>query len=588
MNRLKSPSILAQLMLLIIVTTLMPFIVLGLTTYNTYRQTIEDSIISNNFDTLNQAEQNISNLVLNISSTINYYDNNHDIKGYLTAEHTSDYSRLKEIRLIETELNTYLATLNMPYMDIVLVGNNGMLYSTSSESPRISIDSIKRTYWYDETSKEPHQLNWFIFDRSFFNNNITHPVIVAAKDLYDHTTGEKYGTIIMEIDEYHVYDLYRGIVGENEYFMIQDSEGNIITTSDRTVQLSLNSAYSIIDIESQNLIEDYIYKDQSYIYISQPSSISDWNFIKLLSTRTITEEINHLQRNFTLVYSICVLLIFIGIYMVAVRITKPIKALTTKIQNTYLHPSYSDNQSTPLTFSNALTSYELLIEEVDDTVEKLLEDNEARLEAELYALRMQINPHFLYNTLNSIKYLVWMNKVNLIEPTITSLVKLLQQTIRKPTEFIPLTEELKLLDHYVYIQNIRTDNSIQMNYDIPKDYQTVEVPSLFLQPIVENAVFHGIEPLGHQGIITITSYSHEDDLYIEVIDNGIGMTQTKALAVLKEAAEEIHNGFNGIGLYNIHQRLQNYYGTTYGLSISSQPNVGTSVTIKIKKQRTIT
>jgi len=582
MKRLKDPSILMQLILLIAVTTLIPVIVLGFNTYNTYKQNMQSSIITTNFDTLNQAEQNISNMVKATSTSINHYDNNKTIEEYLTTTYTSEYEKLKNIRFIEDQLQSYLAITNLTYMDIILVGNNDTFYAVSNNSPRISVSNIKRTYWYEQTLENPDQLSWFIFDRSYFNNDINHPVMVATKDLFNHDTGLKYGTIIIEIDEYYVYDLYKDIVGDDEHFMIQDSSGNIITTSDRFVQLSLNSAYSIIDIEHENLIYDYNYKDQSYIYLSQRSSISDWTFIKLLSNNKIENELKDFQKNFVVIYIICVFLILTGVFIVALRITKPIQTLTTKIQNNYLHDSYSKNTSSPSNLSNAMKSYELLIEEVDETVHKLLENNEARIDAEVYALRMQINPHFLYNTLNSIKYLVFMDKINLIEPTITSLVKLLQQTIRKPTEFILLYEELKLLEHYVFIQNIRTENSIKINYNIPKADQNIKVPSLFLQPIIENAIFHGIEPLGHPGVITISTYHEGDDLLIEVVDNGVGMSQDKINEILSTAKDEVHKGFNGIGLYNIHQRLKIYYGDTYGLKISSQKNIGSSVTIKIK------
>lgn len=582
MKSLKNPSILTQLIILIAVTTLIPVIVLGLTTYKTYRENMQASIITSNFSTLNQAEQNISNMVKDVSSAINYYDNNKDIELSLTLAESSEYKHLKNIRRVENHLESYLANLNLPHMDLILVGTNNTLYTTSNNPPKISIPSIHRTYWYDITYENRSKINWFIFDRSYFNKDLTHPVVVATKELYNHSTNEKYGTLIIEIDEYYLYDLYKDIVESSEYFMIQDSKGNVITTSDRSVQLSLNSPYSILELEHSNLNYDFSYKDKSYIYISQKSSISDWTFIKLLSKEEIDKEIQNLQRNFLIVYVICVFLIIIGVYFVALRITKPIKALTNRIQDNYLHDSYSNKKSTPLTLSNALTSYEVLIEEVDDTVEKLLEDNEARMDAELYALRMQINPHFLYNTLNSVKYLVLMDKVNLIEPTITSLVKLLQQTIRKPTEFIPLSEEIQLLQHYVYIQNIRTDNSIHVNYNIPMTDQHIKVPSLLLQPIVENAIFHGIEPLGDKGIITLSTHRENDDLLIEIIDNGIGMTPQKVAEILTKSKVEKHSGFNGIGLYNINQRLQNYFGKEYGLEISSKSEIGTSVIIKIK------
>ncbi len=584
MKKLSNPSILTQLLLIISVIMLIPLIFLGYSTYDTYKNDLQSKIISTNFNTLNQAEQNISNLVKDVSSTINFFDNNSIYETLLTNQYKSDIERIKNIRILETQLQSYLSNLNLPNMDIILLGSNDILYSTSNNPPKISTESIKRTYWFEQTREQRDQLNWFIFDRSYFTLNNTHPAVVATKDLYNYVTGDYYGTVIIEIDEYYLYDLYKDIVSDHEFFMIQDSKGNIITTSDRSVQLSLNSTYSIIAVMDENLIYDYQYKDDTYIFLSQPSSISDWTFIKLLPSNQLNSEINYLQKTFFTVYVLCMILIFIGVYFVAFRISKPIKILTNKIQSNYLHSSYSDTTTTPLTFKNAFTSYEVLIDEVDDTVNQLVKNNEARLNAELYALRMQINPHFLYNTLNSIKYLSILGKAHLIEPTITSLVTLLQQTLRKPNEFIRLDEEIQLLKHYVYIQNIRTDNSITINYNISVDDLSQKVPSLFLQPIVENSIFHGIEPTGKSGIISVSTYHENSNFIIEIVDNGVGMDKNTAESLLNRSHSGPHNGFNGIGLLNIHQRLKLYYGGNCGLQITSHPGTGTSVIIRIRTE----
>lgn len=582
MSSYKKPSILMQLILLIAVITFIPVTTLAITTYTSYKQTLLSRIIATNFDTLNQAEQNISNLVKNVTMTINHFDNNSAYYNQLTQQQQNAYDDLTNIRYIEHQLDNYLSDFYLEHMDIILIGANKTIYSTSDKPPKISVDSVKRTYWYEKTANTPQQLSWFIFDRSYFNNETTHPVLVAAKNLYDYTSGELYGTIILEVDEYHLYDLYKDITSDHEIFMIQDSEGNVITTSDRTVQLSLNSAYSAIDLETTNLIYDYDYKGQEFIYLSQASSISDWMFIKLLSTTEINSEIHYLQRNFIVIYALCMMLILIGVYIVGLRITKPIKSLTHKIQANYLHHSYSSHSSSMPHSISVLTSYEDLIAEVDDTVGQLIEYNEARMNAEMHALRMQINPHFLYNTLNSIKNLVWLKKTNLIEPTITSLVKLLQQTIRTPNQYITLSEEIKLLEHYIYIQNIRRDDTIRIKYNLKQINLTVNVPSLILQPIVENSIFHGIEPSDEPGIITISGYYRDKDLYIEVVDNGVGIPREKIHEILSMTSNEKHTGFNGIGVANINQRLKLFYGEAYGIKISSQPGIGTSVTLRIK------
>lgn len=582
MRKLKNISILTQLLLLISVTTLIPVVILGFTTYNTYRNNLEISSILNNYDTLNQAKQNISYMINNVSSIINKYDNNDDIQILLETINSDEFEIIKITRTLEDELRLFQTTIGISDMNITLVGENNLLCSTSEHLPKISTNSMKQTYWYKDTKNNPNTINWFFFNRSYFNMDTTEPVIVATKDLYNYKTNKKYGTIIIEIYESYLYNLYKNVVDTDEYFIILDSSGNVISTSNRSAILSHNSELMHMDREDENLIYNYNYDNKQYTYIKQSSTMPDWDFIKLLSNEKIDNAVDKLQQQFILVYLFCLLIIVIGVYIVAIQINEPIRNLTKKIQNNYLHSSDFLKNTKNKSFSSALTSYELLIDEVDNTLDKLLEHNESRIDAELYALRMQINPHFLYNTLNSIKYLVWTNNIKLIEPTITTLVSLLKQTLQNPSEFITLREEINLITNYIYIQNIRTENSVKIKYNISKSDMNIKVPSLFLQPIVENSIFHGIEPLDKVGTISISTYTKENDLFIEIIDNGVGISKDKLTTILETVKEDDHIGFNSIGLYNVNQRLKIYYGEKYGLKISSQENIGTAVTIRIK------
>ncbi|WP_105616814.1 sensor histidine kinase [Vallitalea okinawensis] len=576
------PSILSQLIVIITLTILAPLIFLGLTTYNSYTQNMENTVISTNFDTLNQADQNISNILGDISSIINHYDNNMELEIFLNQNYDNKLEKLRVTQKFEDHMNIFLATTNQIYVDVILVGKNNEIYSTSTDPHNASVSNIYRTYWYETTSKNNHVINWFKFDRSYFTRNENRHMIVATKNLLNRTTQESYGIIIIEIYEKFFYDRYKEVVNEGEVFMIQDSQGNIITTSDRSVQLAYNSQYRTIKIESSNLIYNYLYKDEEYLYLGYNSSISDWRFIKLISTDKINRTISVLRLRFIMIFLGCAFFLAIGIIIIVIDINKPIKQLTKRIRNNFLHPVSHPSNYEDTSFINAFTSYEVLIAEVDETVNQLIRTHNDKLNAELYALKMQINPHFLYNTLNSIKSLVWTNKTEFIEPTITSLVKLLRQTLQNPRDYITLAEEIELLKHYIYIQNIRTDNCIQTEFHIGVDDLTLNVPSLILQPIVENAIFHGIEPLGKIGTINISSYRQKQDLIIEVFDNGIGIQEEKLGTLLLTMNKKSHHGLNGIGLANIHQRLLLNYGKGYGVQVNSKVNIGTSVTIRLR------
>lgn len=232
--------------------------------------------------------------------------------------------------------------------------------------------------------------------------------------------------------------------------------------------------------------------------------------------------------------------------------------------------------------------YEHIIDELEKTINDLIREQEEKRKAELQALQMQIKPHFLYNTINSIKCLLWAGKTELIEPTINALVNLLEQTISGKEELITLGEEIQCVKDYIYIQEIRSSHTIRLNVKIPEALQKCLVPKLLLQPLVENAIFHGFEPKQPSGKIwgTLSIYATAigNTIQLEILDDGVGMEQSTAEKLLLDDSQVRPRRFTGIGVKNIQERIQLYFGKHYGLTIHSEPGVGTSVVITLPQK----
>ena len=224
-------------------------------------------------------------------------------------------------------------------------------------------------------------------------------------------------------------------------------------------------------------------------------------------------------------------------------------------------------------------NYELLIQTLDHTVQELLKNENAKRLAELSALQMQINPHFLYNTLNTIKCLSWTGQTEKIVPTTDALISLFRQTIGTAETVIPLREELECVKNYVFLQQMRTGHGLELTVHQSENTAEALVPKLLLQPIVENAVFHGIEPRGTDGRITVFVSKAGSILNIEIDDDGVGMDEN----TLREFEHASGGGarFSGVGINNIRERIRLMYGEEYGISITSQPGMGTQIVIRI-------
>ncbi|WP_219835727.1 sensor histidine kinase [Paenibacillus sp. R14(2021)] len=227
-------------------------------------------------------------------------------------------------------------------------------------------------------------------------------------------------------------------------------------------------------------------------------------------------------------------------------------------------------------FNQMVESIKLLVEDVKRT-----EKN--RHDMEFKALQAQINPHFLFNTLNQVKRLADIQKADNIKDLVSSLLVLLHNSMGKGGEIQTLHEETLYLRHYLNIQEFRYYDKFEAVFDIDESIAASTILKFTLQPIIENALIHGIEPLRGRGMITVKAARDGDDILIQVSDNGVGMPQDK-LESLFEAGSPFEKNklrFSGIGLRNVQERIKLHYGPKYGLSVTSVPDLYTTVTVRI-------
>lgn len=210
---------------------------------------------------------------------------------------------------------------------------------------------------------------------------------------------------------------------------------------------------------------------------------------------------------------------------------------------------------------------------------------EQRKNIEISFLQSQVNPHFLYNTLDSIHWMAVIQKNPGICSITKSLTSLLRNLAKGTQDRIPLREEIKLLEDYVAIQSIRYIETFEFINQVPESYLDYKIIKLTLQPLVENAIFHGIEPTGEFGTITLSAAADGEDLILTVEDNGVGIEREKLDSLLSTSAADSRNSLNGIGLANVDTRLKLIYGKGYGLGIESNYGEFTKVSVRIPMEK---
>ena len=228
------------------------------------------------------------------------------------------------------------------------------------------------------------------------------------------------------------------------------------------------------------------------------------------------------------------------------------------------------------------------VNEMTMSIENLLatqqQSYEQRRRIEIQLLQSQVNPHFLYNTLDSIRWMAVIQKCPGIEKMTRSLSNLLKNIAKGTQDKITLQEELNLLHDYVDIQAVRYMEAFSFVDEVPEALYKYRIIKLTLQPLVENAIFHGIEPTGESGTITVTGREDGGDIVLCVADDGAGIPAETLADLLTAERPRSHASLNGIGVYNVHKRLQMLYGDAYGLRIESEPGCGTCVTVRIPKE----
>lgn len=245
--------------------------------------------------------------------------------------------------------------------------------------------------------------------------------------------------------------------------------------------------------------------------------------------------------------------------------------------------TYDDNgfrQCALLSDARQLTStYNTMIRDINQYIEQIVSIEKEKRTAEIHALQMQINPHYMYNTLASIKWLAWQQDTKKTTEVIDAFISLLRNTISNIDEFITVEQEIRNLENYVKINQVRYGDHVKVEYYIPAQCMELRLPKLILQPFVENAFFHGF-PEGRTGCIQIFARLEERYLRFDIEDNGVGMN-AETLMSLKQKEKIKGEHFTGIGVNNVDDRIKMIYGMDYGINIVSKEESGTTVTIKI-------
>lgn len=408
-----------------------------------------------------------------------------------------------------------------------------------------------------------------------------------GRKLIDFNTLKELGLMTLDVDEAVLEKSYKDLMrDEGGQVFISDKDGVIISHPDKK-RIGLNIreekyAEEILNAESSSGYVSFIDNRVKQIAIYSTCNINGWKIIKTIPYKYLYKEIEEIQWNLITTGIIYVIITLLLALIFSVRSSEPIirmMKLMKKAENGNLDVRVDMDRKDEI--GQLGLSFNRMISKMKELIDKLIEEERLKKEIELEALHAQINPHFLYNTLNTIKWMAKIQGAKSVSNAITALTKLLRVSINLGRDMILLKEEIEYVENYTLIQKLRFNDSVSVRYSIDEECLLCCIPKLILQPIVENSIIYGMEEDNSKQLdIEIKACKKGQSLMIEVNDNGPGIKPEVLKNIFK--SEKDVNKFSTVGLNNINQRIRLSFGDAYGIRIYTNRTTGTGTCVIVE------
>ncbi|MCE4047445.1 MULTISPECIES: cache domain-containing sensor histidine kinase [Bacillaceae] len=566
--------------------TVMIIIIVSITiTWTTIRMSEQfffDKFSITNAKVMNQVKESYEKYHYSVVLATNSIQQSIAIKDILTEKRETNAVQFQSIYQMSQLIKRVEPNMAAYEVGIIVVGANGLSYATNDRTfwP-ITDTELKESSLAEKTAENPNRLI-YQYDKRL-NDDESGSYIVASRALVNRS-GYTYGAAYISIRENEFRKFYSSYTSPGNDVFLVDKEGVIVSSSLSEKVGSTSKELKEYASELGNsdhddyLIGEFMGKEQIMMMEYVPAF--DMYMFNIIDKHTAFGDLIDKKKIMLISLSIVIAALFI-VLLVSRRLTNSLSSLVKQIESAsdYDFDEYVAVSGTYETRKIGI-AFNSMLDELHEYVDQLVLSQKQRRNAELAALQQQINPHFLYNTLASIKFIASKGNIAETEAMINSLISLLQNTIGDVNETITVDQEINNLRNYVLINQKRYGDSVKVNYFVAPNCHDILIPKLILQPFMENSFFHGFihKP---QGYIHVLVWHEGDCLICEIVDNGDGMVIADEHLPQTKRKQQ----FSGIGIRNVHERIQLIYGESYGVEISSEVGEGTKVRITLPVQR---
>lgn len=550
-------SIRNRIFLLGLVVSLSVVLIMGFTYTYFIKHTIENHFKDILISLVEYNATSISNLLNNAYKNALRISNDPKFQAVLRQKLPDSY---KEIYSLELEMDNQLSFVQN-YVDQLfgfhIVGENGMEFKSNFSS---SIDQDwQELPWYHQIVSQTEP-TWFDpHDGSFTVNTIGQPLVTLGLPITDKVSGKILGVLLTDIEVKTISEIIRSGMRESGHFTLTSAHGTPIAQS----QLPHNR------------------EESTFSYTIQ-LPIAGWELTGYYHPSIITSTITAVIKPILFLMLVLEVFVLLAAYSIAKRITAPLTKLVALMQRI----QEGDFRVTmPIVGNDELdalaSAFNMMVSQINQLMNSLNKEHEKLRLAEIRTLEAQINPHFLYNTLESIIWLSRKGQMEDVTNLVFSLSNLLRIGLNQGRTMITIAEEIEHIKNYLLIQQTRFPNEFSYTVEIDEAIMNSWTPKLILQPLVENAIIHGIQPSEHNEIITISARETGDNIVLVVYNTGkqINPERLDQINAMLDRGEEMNGG---LGLRNVNERIKLYLGKQYGLTLKSTIK-GTEATVTLPR-----
>ncbi len=576
----RSRRIQATITLAFAVLVLATALIMALLSYTFTAQAVQQTSRDYTTQLIAQVEASIDSYITHMENIAEVVQLNEQVQEYLGG---GEELLPEEVEVYHSRITSFLNSISRTRDDISLIliaGDNGEVLT---HDPSLSLNpavNIPDQEWYRRARSVSGRA---VVSSSSIQNVIDGQyrwVITLSRTINNSATAEEYGVMLVNLNFSVISRLLSRIsLGRRGYLFVVDSQGGIVYHPRQELIYSDLEQEYIDEVVAQRSGSFSVHDDKGErLYTVSTSDRTGWRTVGVNYVSELVHNRLTIQRYYFYWTLICIVVAILVSVLISHRLSMPILRLRSTMraveQGTFdVTAEITRNDE----IGDLARDFNIMIARIKELVRRNAEEQEEKRKSELMALQNQITPHFLYNTLDSVIWMAEAKQHELVVKMVSALARLLRLSISRGEELVTIRDEIAHISNYLTIQKMRYRDKLDYAIEVDDDILGLYIPKIILQPLVENAIYHGIKNKKDTGRVTVVGKASDGSVLLSVRDDGIGMSPDQIERILQP--EKNVRLRRRVGVRNVHERIQLYFGSRYGLGFMSEPDRGTMVEI---------